>query len=369
MSARLAAVLAALLTTVLALAACNTSPPPDRIVFSHGPHLARGASCTDCHAAAATREADAPSEDAGAGATPLAHHPAGEHARRLLPSEESCRSCHDDAQRDRCSLCHTSPGAAQGYPEADDDIRFDHAQHAEPGEGACVRCHGGGARSLAAFEAVRPPMETCTNSCHQEQMRALDCGPCHTDLGRYRLGEIALVEHGPGFLRRHGTPARTSEALCAQCHEPTFCSDCHLASPGLPLEVLDPSLVHREFIHRGDYLSRHAIEADLERGTCARCHGTSFCDDCHRLSGVGGSVAIGSPHPPGWLDPLSSFGHARAARRDLLSCVSCHENDAEATCVPCHRVGGVAGNPHPPGFGGGRDPLVHGVCRACHVMR
>lgn len=359
MGARLLAALrlggTASLVAALVLAGCNTAPPRDHIVFAHGPHLARGATCTDCHARATGTEPPAGAEQS--------------HARLLLPSEEECRTCHTDRERDRCAYCHTAPGAPQGYPEADDEIRFDHAQHAEAGQGACVRCHGGTSRSLAAFEATRPPMETCTSSCHQDDMRALACSRCHSDLGRYRLGEIALVEHGPGFLRDHGTRARADDRLCAQCHEPTFCGDCHLASPGLPLEVLDPALVHREFVHRGDFLSRHSLEADLERGTCARCHGNSFCDDCHRLSGVGGGVAIGSPHPPGWLDPLSSFGHARAARRDLLSCVSCHESDAETTCVPCHRVGGVAGDPHPPGFGGGRDPLAYGVCRACHVAR
>jgi hypothetical protein len=210
-------------------------------------------------------------------------------------------------------------------------------------------------------------MQTCTGSCHQDEMRELRCDGCHTDLYRYGIDEIALIDHGPGFLRRHGEPARADSRLCSQCHDPSYCEDCHLSAPGMQLEVIEPMLQHRDFIHRGDFISRHGIEADLERGTCARCHGTPFCDDCHQQSGVGGGVGAASPHPPGWLDPVSPFGHARAARRDLMSCVSCHEADAETTCVPCHRVGGVAGNPHPPGFGAGIDPLLSGVCRACHV--
>ena len=101
---------------------------------------------------------------------------------------------------------------------------------------------------------------------------------------------------------------------------------------------------------------------------CLRCHGTPFCDGCHQTSGVGGGVGPQSPHPVGWLDPLSPMGHAREARRNLVSCVSCHESDAETKCVPCHRVGGVAGDPHPPGSGLTMDDaLRHGVCRACHV--
>ncbi len=322
---------------------CTPTPALDHILFAHGPHLARGSSCTDCHGGGADHEAD------------------------LMPSEESCRSCHDDPARDRCGYCHSEPSAPRGYERPVASIRFDHAGHEAPRQGECVQCHNGERRALAVFEPQSPVMSNCTDGCHAEEMRGMECLACHRDLGRYRLGDLVTIGHPPGFGRDHATAARTDNALCAQCHEPNFCGDCHTASPGLPLEVLEATRVYRELVHRGDFQSRHAIEADLERGTCTRCHGTSFCDDCHRLSGVGGGVAAGSPHPPGWLDPASPFGHARSARRDLLSCVACHESDAESRCVPCHRVGGVAASPHPPGFGGGQDPLAHGVCRACHV--
>lgn len=363
----------------LVLGACSRpAPPRDHIVFDHGPHLSRGAGCSDCHAGALASDgtiggAPAPAPEAGtADAVPAdwtrVPHPSAD-ARPLLPTEAACRACHDDSASDTCERCHTQPTAPGPYDPPETDIVFDHARHDAPGEGQCVRCHAGDARTALGFEPGRPTMATCTTSCHQEDMRALRCAPCHTDLHRYRIDDVALLDHGPGFLRSHGVSARADSSLCTQCHEPTFCEDCHLSAPGMPLEVIEPTAVYRDFVHRGDFLSRHGVEVDLERGTCARCHGVSFCDDCHRVSGVGGGVAPGSPHPPGWLDPLSAFGHARAARRDLLSCVSCHEADAETTCVPCHRVGGVAGNPHPPGFGGGMDPLVSGVCRACHVMR
>jgi hypothetical protein len=119
-------------------------------------------------------------------------------------------------------------------------------------------------------------------------------------------------------------------------------------------------------VHAGDFRARHAAEARLEQDACMRCHGPSLCDGCHDEMGVGGGVGADSPHPPGWLDPFSSQGHARAARREILTCAGCHDSDAEQTCVPCHRVGSVAGNPHPPGFGLDLDPLRHGICRVCH---
>lgn len=365
------------------LVACGgRAEPRDEIVFAHGAHLAEGMTCVRCHqgvergdAAEADEDAgdeDAGAEDAGVGhapvVLPIPEHPSSA-TRPLLPAEADCRSCHDDAARDTCARCHTAPQRAGRYAEREREIHFDHSVHAQPGEGRCVVCHAStGGRTEATYAPGMPSMQSCTGSCHQEAMRTLDCALCHSDLHRYRIEEVTVLDHGPGFLRRHATPAIADPALCTQCHDPTFCEDCHLSSPGMPLEVLNPDAQYRDFVHRGDFLSRHGTEADLERGTCLRCHGTPFCDGCHHASGVGGGVGPGSPHPPGWLDPSSAFSHARAARRDLISCVACHEADAETTCVPCHRVGGVAGNPHPPGFGQGTDPLAHGVCRACHAM-
>ncbi len=352
---------------LLLVTACNPPPPRDRIRFAHGPHLAEGMTCLSCHAGAVPEDGGEP-DDPPQGDDPprdVAHEASRD--RPLLPSEDSCRSCHDDPVRDRCGRCHTAPARPGAYAPREDDIRFDHEAHEDADIGRCVRCHGRESASVRTFEPARPSMDTCTSGCHQDDMRALRCVRCHEDLHRYRIDDIALIEHPPGFVRQHGTSATVDSALCTQCHEPSFCEDCHLSAPGAPLEAWMPDRAYLDFVHRGDFLARHAIESNLERGTCARCHGVGFCDGCHIARGIGGSVAPGSPHPPGWLDPTSSFGHAQAARRDLLSCVSCHEADAERTCVPCHRVGGVASSPHPPGFGLGVDPLQTGVCRTCHV--
>jgi hypothetical protein len=338
------------------LAGCGgRAAPRDEIRFSHGPHIATGMNCPRCHGATAR-------SDGGAAAHP------GATSRPLLPAQADCVSCHNDPVRDRCQRCHTEPDRAETYTPREHTVLFNHGNHEELVKGRCVRCHGSDGQTIATFQPGMPTMATCTGSCHADRMRALDCASCHVDLNNYRIEQVSLVDHGAGFLRRHGTTAMADQTLCAQCHDPTFCEDCHQSAQGMPLEVLNPTQQYRDFMHRGDFLSRHSTEAGLERGTCLRCHGSTFCNGCHQASGVGGGVAPGSPHGAGWLDPLSPNGHARAARRDLISCVACHESDAETTCVPCHRVGGVAGgNPHPPGFGAGVDPLVQGVCRACHV--
>jgi hypothetical protein len=102
--------------------------------------------------------------------------------------------------------------------------------------------------------------------------------------------------------------------------------------------------VTSDFIHRGDYLTRHSIEARSDPVLCQRCHGISFCTACHNQENVGpGGSNPRRPHPPGWALP-GPTSHAVAARRDIVSCASCHDQGPNSNCVGCHKVGGVGGN-------------------------
>jgi hypothetical protein len=337
----------------------NRTEDRDEILSAHGPHIRAGISCLECHADAVVLKTVS-GDDSRHGARPL------------LPSEARCKSCHDERpEEQQCSFCHRRPERPASYPAHDAELVFDHSTHIERSQGLCIRCHAGGQATAEAFQPRRsPPMSDCTSACHSHtgDMRGMECSRCHRDLHRYGVAQLAIIRHRPGFAQQHGTAARVDRELCAQCHDATHCADCHQAAPGLAPEVVDPVQVARDFVHRGDFLARHGTEARVAQGTCTRCHGISFCDGCHRESGIGGSVAAGSPHEPGWLDPMSSRSHVRAARRDILSCAACHESNAEAVCVPCHRVGGLAAvNPHPPRFGQGLEPLDHGVCRVCHA--
>ncbi len=403
----------ALAASVCMLASCARMPPRphDKIRFAHGPHLAAGVRCLQCHNIWQPGSKDGlapafkPSGDAGvpslataesalpptaaaadggvvsaqaaqaAAAQPTPSTEAqeaaqGEEATRIFPKEQKCKQCHTQPAERECRFCHTHPEAAASYSERDRPVRFNHGNHFGRGVRGCVGCHGLGSdandRSAAAFSPRLPPMQPCTKSCHAADMPALACSRCHIDLHRYKRSQVELVRHPPGFLHEHGTRARAQSSLCSQCHEPSFCSECHTASPGLPAVLLHPTEVSRDFIHGADFKARHPSEARLEQATCLRCHGVSFCDGCHRDTGIGGGVGAQSPHPPGWLDPLSPRGHARAARSNILTCAACHDSDASHTCVPCHRVGSIAGNPHPPGFGAGSDKTRQGVCRVCH---
>ncbi|MDH5492764.1 MAG: hypothetical protein OEY14_12495 [Myxococcales bacterium] len=341
---RLSAPMLGSLALALALGGCGLfSPDPqDEIIFSHGTHAAQGVACLSCHGRALENE------DGDA----------------ILPTQTECQQCHE---QEPCRFCHTEPGHPGGYSRPPDEILFAHTPHLEQ-QPNCMACHRprDGGTEIASFRPVIPNMAGCVQACHAEELDALRCDRCHSDLHRYRMDDLDFVRHAPGFLRRHGGMARADEALCTACHEPSHCSNCHAPSTGIPLELVEPPAALRDFVHRGDFISRHPMEARLERGTCQRCHGVAFCEGCHEARGASPAGGGSDPHPPGWLDPTSVDGHARAARRDLLSCATCHQEDAERTCAGCHRVGGAAGNPHPPGFGAGLDPLAHGLCRTCH---
>jgi len=52
------------------------------------------------------------------------------------------------------------------------------------------------------------------------------------------------------------------------------------------------------------------------------------------------------------------------------SCASCHDQGAQSNCVQCHKVGGIGGDPHPPGFRSRHnlnEARSDGRCVACHL--
>jgi hypothetical protein len=112
------------------------------------------------------------------------------------------------------------------------------------------------------------------------------------------------------------------------------------------------------------------IEAGTNPTSCARCHGTAFCESCHNLQKVANLSAPftgeRNPHPAGWNE---GSAHGKAARRNIVTCASCHASNADQVCVMCHRVGGIGGNPHPPGFLKRNDlgDTTKKLCRACHT--
>jgi hypothetical protein len=131
--------------------------------------------------------------------------------------------------------------------------------------------------------------------------------------------------------------------------------------------------VQRDLIHRGDFISRHQIEAGADPTSCRKCHGSRFCDSCHTQQNLTGRTPLGplsarDPHPTGWANDKGGGNfHGNAARKNIVACAACHDNGADATCVGCHQSGGIGGNPHPSGWKKktadiGKNPM----CGICH---
>ena len=354
--------LTAALLACAALTACKGAHPvskqtmeePRAALFPHSKH--DGFACTDCHAEipAATKLGTAP-----------------------LPTAAKCAECHEPSASD-------APGEAirslRPREVTEHQITFNHADHLSriKGENACATCHT--AERLPEPGPARdrtPRMQVCT-SCHYhaEEVSQARCQPCHVSLRRYPLKPVAALaafSHQGDFVRRHRDLAKNSAATCAQCHDQTYCANCH-ANATVPLrpEIRFPENVESNFIHRSDYVSRHQIEAAFDPASCRKCHGSFFCESCHREQNVARKSLSSNPrnpHPAGWV---ARDQHGRAARQDIVSCAGCHDQGAASICASCHRVGGIGGNPHPPGFTSQHnlsDVRSNAMCRICHTNR
>jgi hypothetical protein len=334
----------ALVAGCLVLGACagvlglsRSTPQP----FPHRAHATAGVACTRCHSGL-----DTPS------------------AALHIPDDAICATCHTRPHDARsCLGCHAAPGAVVALVEARDHLRFEHARHAQPTRGDCMRCHVGIAEGDGQ---LRPPMATCFR-CHDAARDGRRCETCHRDLEDARLLPQSHLAHDGDWLREHGTRAASSGDLCGSCHRDSFCADCHGKTvPALPAarRFADPFAAS---VHRAGFTARHALEARSEPGACMTCHAPDRCAACHTSRGVAGEGRR-SPHPPGWVGPAAADNeHGRQARRDPVACASCHDGAGQSLCVGCHKVGGVGGSPHPARWSS-RLPLTAMPCRMCHPI-
>lgn len=302
---------------------------------------------------------------------------------RGQPACLSCNACHALSSKlgghampgpRQCFTCHRSdpelPKAviASAPPRPFGDIAFDHDRHLALGSvgGQCVGCHSG---VVQARQPALPPMSKCFG-CHEheQQWRAGQCAPCHADRDLKRLLPQTFLRHEGGFMRHHGTQAAQQGRLCKACHAQADCDACHDVTQDLSVERRRPEAVQRSFVHRGDFMTTHPLEAQSQPARCLRCHTTESCDACHTARGVSGSLIEGrNPHPAGWVGGSASArsSHGTAARRDILACATCHDQGPSTNCIRCHRVGAYGGNPHPSGWKSARSENDQ-MCRYCH---
>jgi hypothetical protein len=108
------------------------------------------------------------------------------------------------------------------------------------------------------------------------------CTDCHE-----RGQELAYERyvHTADFGKNHRPEATQGEAVCAMCHQTSFCNDCHATRVELKPSLKNQSETYRSSPHRGDYLSRHRIDGRVDPTSCFRCHGNPksalTCARCH----------------------------------------------------------------------------------------
>lgn len=299
------------------------------------------------------------------------------------PACLTCNSCHAVSQQEReyklppaaaCKSCHQQPSSSvlatldvvPSRPSG--EISINHDQHLAMAEikGQCVPCHAGVVR---AGESTLPPMSKCF-SCHEhaQQWQRAECTPCHDSQALRHSKPRTFLQHDAAFMRRHGDLGTLDKSLCQSCHTPSDCQSCHDVSQDLTAEIRAPERLEGATVHRGDFMTRHALEAQAAPTRCATCHAPQTCDACHVERGVSGNrLGAANPHPPGWVGNRlgGSNLHGAEARRDILACASCHEQGPATNCIRCHQVGGYGGNPHPRGWQSARSPNAE-MCRYCH---
>ncbi|PLX95249.1 MAG: cytochrome C [Desulfuromonas sp.] len=122
-------------------------------------------------------------------------------------------------------------------------------------------------RHLSAEDLGQEP-KTCTE-CHE--------GAEPVSFSRFN--------HTATWGQSHRQQAYQQEAVCAMCHQTSFCNDCHATRVELKPSLKNQSETYRQTPHRGDYLSRHRIDGKVDPTSCFRCHGNpktaKTCAPCH----------------------------------------------------------------------------------------
>jgi hypothetical protein len=367
-------------------ASCHTAPGTGRMAIED---RVREDTCFACHAHASEDHFQgdlsgpdgSPSGSGGACATchlPLAatRFPVGRIASLPVPADHldgafvpsthgaaatatptRCATCHTEQ---RCLACHVDVGnpVIARIPAAPPELELPRAAAAYP----VPASHR---RDLWAERHSPVPEAASCNTCHTRD----DCTACHVSptpavfeglplrasvsAPGVGLGASPPPSHAsPFFHEAHATLAAADDGGCATCHTVSYCSDCHdgPATGGY---------------HPTGFVGAHAAVAFGRVDECASCHETAvFCRSCHVDSGLGTSGRLEAGYHD--AEPVWLLRHGQAARQNLESCASCHQ---QRDCVQCHgALGSFKVSPHQPGFDAAaawaRSPRT---CLACHV--
>jgi hypothetical protein len=370
------------LTGFLLLAAFSSGgsleekPGNEKIIkFSHSLH-ADLAECQDCHAGAlkSTSAKD-----------------------RLMPGHPDCQGCHEVEDSDQCSTCHFDD-VYEPLMQRQSELIFNHSFHVNTQNMSCDECHKGLSAVDYGFQAVQPfPAMVDCYSCHNDKAIAANtCESCHTSTANLR----PQSHQSTTFMRTHKFAANNFDADCIMCHDSNnnSCIECHAANdiltevnlpdnfyqPYAPNNFVDGARMQKiNRVHELNYRFIHGIDAKSQRFDCQSCHQVeTFCGECHQSENS--DYSLSGILPASHLKPgFFTFGvgtgggeHATLARRNIESCVSCHDvQGGDPTCVTCHSdndgIKGTNAKTHQTGFMRSERGDWHdsqgSVCYNCHT--
>jgi hypothetical protein len=204
---------------------------------------------------------------------------------------------------------------------------------------------------------------TAQKQSHKEyaDMKISECNDCHKSEG-------VELNHDADWVRHHRTIASKAGHNCAQCHDQSYCLDCHQGG-GINSDLTRANF-GRDYIprsHRSDFVQIHPLKALDNPQTCYRCHDQKFCNACHDRY-PRGSFRVRSHLPNGaGQSYVWTSEHSREAKRNLQTCQTCHPDGD--VCLRCHssKLGAARVNPHPKNFQGGNiSKRTDRTCRICH---
>lgn len=329
---------AAVATRLPALMSQGDEDHSKYLKFSHALHVKdQGIACADCHTSA--KESKFSSDD-------------------LLGTHASCQSCHEEQIANNCATCHTNPEQIVAIPSPSRELIFSHERHTTALSIECGTCHAGLEEATIASAKNMPAMTTCM-TCHTAKKASINCETCHTN-----FTSLVPDDHRAGeFKKDHAKITRLGmqDVRCASCHREQFCQDCHVGDElknfsGARERAVDPSprastkdspkQLRVQQVHSLNYRYTHGIEAQSKTLDCGTCHqAQSFCAECHESGTITQFRIKPSTHnTAGFVTIGRGTGggiHATMARRDLESCVTCHDvQGSDPVCATCHTEGG-----------------------------
>jgi len=337
-----------LLATVVIAAAMQTPSQKKSFREDHSPYLKfshkahvqeRGVACEDCHTTATSSKLS---------------------SDNLLGDHASCQTCHEEQVSNTCGYCHTDPNNIVPIPPVERELIFSHEQHVSQSI-PCQTCHVG-LENVELTSAQNMPAMTQCITCHTDKKVSTNCETCHTNFTSLVPDDHLVAD----FRKSHKEMTRVAmmDVSCATCHaSESFCQDCHtgaeLSGFGLKRDLMtnpsarsstkdSPKQLRLQQVHALNYRFTHGVDAKSRSTDCASCHeAKAFCVTCHQAGGnvtqikikpenhkVAGFTTIGKGSGGGM--------HAELARRDIESCVSCHDVQGnDPTCFTCHTERGT----------------------------